>query len=412
MGPSGWLVSNTLAIAAVTATLQNVLDGALGAAALAHPQGVQGSRVFTARPGTAHPGANAGADLLLYRVSPNPAWGSCDLPARNEGGQLLQLPVAGLMLRFLIACFGDPSDQEPEQVLGAITAYLHANPVLTPAMIAAATASGQFPFLVDADLDGQIEPVRITPVPLADEDLNRIWSMLPAGTFGLASVYEASVVLVEQPATTAAALPVMSRGVSSFAVEQPVITSVSRPGEPVTAPIQAGDDLEVRGEHLVSTTWTIDVEGQAVPAAAVSEATEDRFRFTLPAATQAGARVLRVTHVLGGGPPPATVFTAESNPAVILVRPRVTAVSRVGTTVRVDVASAIGADQSIEVILNQQGGVGSFVLPGTLANPTRATADVGGLAPGNYLVRLRVDGVESVLTIGGGGTFNAPAVAI
>ncbi len=401
-------MSNTLAIAAVTATLRHRLDGALNAAA-ARNEGVTGAQTFSGPPGTSHAAATAGALVYLYRTVEHPNWRNEDLAMRDAGGNLLRPPVAPLQLRYLITAFGDESAMEPSRVMGVIATYLHANPTLTPAMITAAELSGQYPFMTHADLDEQVEPVRFTPVPLADEDLNRIWSMLPTNDFALSAVYDASTVLLEEPATTTSALPVLRRGVMARPVEQPVITSIVPTGGTPGTAIRAGTSVDLRGRSLRSDTFRVEIDGVAVPAVALTVATSELIRFAVPAATPSGPRMVRVVHDLGTLPPSLTVFDIASDPAVMLVRPLILSITKAGGNVRVNVASPIGASQSLEVALNRQGGSQSVVLPGTLGPATRVSAPLAGLTPGTYLVRLRVDGVE---TVADPPTFAFPTVIV
>lgn len=388
-------MSNTLALAAVTATLRHQLDGELTAAA-ARNEGVVGARTFSGPPGTPHAGVNAGAFVYLYRTMEHPSARNRDLAIRDENGGVTNRPVAAMMLRYLITCFGDEAALEPTRVMGVIATYLHAVPTITPAMVQAAQGSGQFPFLAFADLDEQIELVRITPVQLSDEDLNRIWSMLPADDFALSAAYDASVVLLERPDTPSVPLPVLQRGALVVPTRQPIIASVIAEGGTLGTAIRAGTPVEMHGEHLAATTSRIEIDGVTVPAVAITEATDELVRFTIPATTPAGPRVFRVIHDLGSLAPSVTVFEVASDPFVVLIRPEIASVSKAAGNVRIDVVTAIGATQVLEVVLNRSGGTEVAVRPGTLALPTRVTAPLAGLVPGTYLVRLRVDGVESV----------------
>lgn len=405
-------MSNSLAVAAVTATLQRQLDGALGDAASVFPNGVQGAKVFIGHPGASHPGATAGAELLLYRVTPDPNLRNADLETRDAAGQVVATPVAALALRYLIACFGDESNQEPEQVLGTIAAYLHAYPTLTPGMIAAARMSLQFPFLDDADLDGQARPVRLSQVPLEDEDLYRIWSMLPTDQLLPTLVFDATVVLLEQPVPLSVPYPVLARSSLVTPMATPRITGVARSGPPPAGPILAGDHVDVRGQLLVSGDWRLEIDGVAVLPAAIVSASDSLIAFTLPATTPAGLRRLEVVHVVGGGPAPATVFTASSGPTFFPVHPVLDSVAKVAGHVEVTVHVAIVTGQRVEVLLNRLGTNQSARLAGTVVAATTVRADPAGLPSAAYVVRVQVDGVSSVPTVGGSGVIDAPQVLL
>jgi hypothetical protein len=161
--------------------------------------------------------------------------------------------------------------------------------------------------------------------------------------------------------------------------------------------IRVGTVVELRGAFLRSDAIRVEIDGTAVPAASVSDLTDERLRFPVPTGTPAGPRLVRVVHDLGAFPPPSTtVVDSASDPHSLLVRPEITAVSKAAGNVRVDVATPIGPSQTMEIVLNRQGGTESFVRPGNLVNPTRVRAPMAGLVAGTYLVGVRIDGVESV----------------
>lgn len=387
-------MTNTLGMAAVTATLRHRLDGALSAAAAVN-QGVVGARTFSGPPGGPHAGATAGAFVYLYRTNEHPNWSNEDVPTRDENGRTKARPTAPLVLRYLITCFGDEASLEPPRVMGVIVTFLHAFPVITPSMIQAAAASGQFAFLANADLDRQREHVRVTRVPLEDEGLDRIWSMLPAATFALSAVYDASLVLLEQPIDPGTSLPVLRRGALVVTMRRPTISSILAVAGP-SAAIRVGTVVALRGESLRSDVVRVEIDGVAIPAASIVEATDELLSFPIPAGTPAGPRLVRVVHVVGSLPPSTTIFDAESDPFVVLVRPTVTNVQKVAGTVRITLATALGATQTREILMNRQGGSEAVVRQAITVNPTQIRTPLAGLVAGTYFVRARIDGVESV----------------
>lgn len=414
-------MSNALAVAAVTATLQHSLDGALSNAALAFPHGLQGAKVFVGHPTTTHAGATAGADLFLYRVGLDPSFRNVDLPTRDADGQTVQRPVAGLLLRYLVSCFGDEANQEPEQVLGTIASYLHAFPTITKAMIDDAASSGRFPFMQDADLRAQLRPVRLTQVPIDDEDLFRIWSTLPSDELVPTLVYDAVVVLVEEPVTAREALPVLDRGGTVKPSAPPSVTAVRLPASPSLpprpGPIRPGDDIEILGTNLGVGDWELRLDGTPV-APTVQVARGDLIDLTLPLSTRAGARALQVAHFLGQGEPPGnTPFLAVSEPYVIAVHPDIQPPTAAAGAISITATMPIDRSQDIQVVLNRVGSDASVVLPGTLTPPgtaptTTVRADATAVAPGQWVVRLRVDGVTSIPTVGGSGVVDQPSVTL
>jgi hypothetical protein len=402
-------VSNTLAVAAVTATLRAEIDNAFQAAAAAWPAAVQNAQAFAGPPGQAHGAVTAGVDVYLYRVGPNPFLRNQDAPTRDGNGRLVDVPMAALTLWYLLSFFGNEDDLEPQQLLGVATSRLHTQPVLTPASIAAAVAA--VPALAGADLDEQPEYVRLRPVPLTDDDLNRIWSMLPSGAFSLSVVYEASVVLVEPDVLAAQALPVLQRGMTLLPGQGPILRAVVPAGQP-TAPIVPGSQLLLRGRDLSGPGLRVELAGVALPPAAILSVTGDVIRLAVPATARAGISTLQVVHERPTGVGPA-VLPFRSGVVPVVIRPVVTNVTAPAGIVRVTLSVAPAPTQQLAIVLNDTATGASFVLPASLgAPPTRLEGDRAAVPAGTYVVQARVDGVTSVPTGPAGLPLNAPSVVI
>ena len=119
-------MSNHFAIATVTATLQQLLDGAVSA-------DVPGAQRHDGQPGRRRGGlADPGVNIFLYQVIPNAAWRNEDLPTRTPSGGARAaparrhrpaLPVHVLRRRRRLRAAARAGD--------ARSATLHAKPVLT-----------------------------------------------------------------------------------------------------------------------------------------------------------------------------------------------------------------------------------------------------------------------------------------
>src|ERR1700722_7035980 len=75
-------MSNALAIAAVTATLVQLLQDNIGTS------GVTGAHVAGLAPDGAGPMPNPGFNVFLHQVTPNTAYRNADLPPRGPDGSL------------------------------------------------------------------------------------------------------------------------------------------------------------------------------------------------------------------------------------------------------------------------------------------------------------------------------------
>ena len=163
--------------------------------------------------------------MFLYQVTPNPSLRNSDLPTRAADGTLLKRPRAALDLHYLLTFHGDDASLEQQRLLGAVVRELHANPVLTPAMIASVEQSVSF--LAGSDLDQQPELVRFTPISFSIEELSKLWSFLLKVDYVLSTAYVASVVFIETDVPPPPpALPVISPTVAALPFAQPVIAAI------------------------------------------------------------------------------------------------------------------------------------------------------------------------------------------
>ena len=201
-------MSNFLAVATVTATLERTLQAAVGA-------DVPGASVTTVRPNGPNSGVpDTGVNLFLYQVTPNVALRNRDLPSRRPDGQLTQQPIAALDLHYLLSFYGAEADLEPQRLLGSAVRTLHAQPLLVRETIRnTVDAVG---FLNGSNLADQAETVRFTPLPLNLEELSKLWSVFFQTTYVLSVAYQASVVLISADEAPVLAQPVQERVV--FAV--------------------------------------------------------------------------------------------------------------------------------------------------------------------------------------------------
>ena len=225
------------------------------------------------------------------------------------------------------------------------------------------------------------------------------------------------------------ALPVLTRGVEAAALNIPVVTRVvAASGE--ADPVVPGVTIRIEGQRLRGPYRTlVRLDEHEVPVPAAS-ATGALLTVALPAQTPAGLHILQVRHPRLIGTPPVERAGAESAAVPLLVRPvvgNVTAAAAVGgggvVDVTVPVTPPVGRSQRVMLNLNehhptpdQPGRSYSFPAPQPAPDAPetrdRVTVPVNGVNAGTYLVRIQVDGAQSVLLPGGDGRFDAPRVVI
>lgn len=430
-------MSNHLAIATVTFVLGQIIDAAAKDA-------VPGAGVTTQRPdalddnsGPPQPPVN----LYLYQVSPNGAWRTDDLPTRGSDGGLVRRPQAALDLFYLLTFFGDETELEPQRILGSVATALHARPVLTREKIRSAiqTVVDADPthFLAGSDLADQVELVKFSPLPLNLEELSKLWSVFLQTPYSLSVVYQGSVVLLEADGVPQQAAPVRERNVYVEPLRRPVILQLlsrSGPNEPPAAdrPILSTDDLVLRGTELRGEDTRVLVGGTEVTSFEESSNTE--IIFSIPADLRSGARTVRVVYRTMMGTPPTPHAGVESNAVVFELRPRV--VPPVGIAnaegagdeprsadITVQLDPEVGKTQRVALLLNERhppagNAPRSYIFeapPGQPTDPETSdsiTIPVSGVAPGQYLVRVRVDGAESLLGQDSSGEYDSPEVEV
>ncbi|MFF5004166.1 DUF4255 domain-containing protein [Streptomyces phaeochromogenes] len=415
-------MSNALAVAAVTSTLTHVLDEALAAQ---DSGGVPGVHTTTLRPDMPTNTAR-GVNVFLYQVTPNAAWLSDDLPTRRPDGTALLPPQQALNLHYLLTFYGDEAALEPQRLLGTAVRTLNARPVLTRQVVRKAVqhAIDEDPasYLKFADLDEQVDVVRFTMLPLNLEELSRLWSTFFQVSYRLTVAYQASVVLLSSEVDARTALPVRTRRVDVAPFSAPQIARVRADSAP-DAPVTAGTTLRVEGARLRGPVTRIRISGieTDVPA---GQLTDHQLTVALPGGVPAGLQGLQVLHPRLVGEPPEERGAVESNVAPVLVRPSITpglvttAPGADGATVvTVPLDPPVGRRQRVVLLLNGLGAPAehahTFVVPsrtGPHDEDPAVEVTTKGVASGDYLVRVQVDGAESVLGVDATGLYDRPRV--
>ncbi len=416
-------MSNYLGIATVTATLQRLLQGSV-------QLDVAGARVTTVRPETLGQGGTpeAGVNLFLYQIAPNPVWANNNIPPRQRKGEVTKRGQAPLDLHYLLSFYGNEVELEPQRLLGSVVRTLEDFAILTPQMIAQTTHDPGYPYLDGADLADQSELVKAEPLNLELNDLANLWSTFFQAPYILSMAYKVSVVLIEGEEPGRRALPVRSQRSTTQAFnQQPLITQVRhRLGarEPITRTspllilgrnLQGGHTVQVRvGESLVSpqeitpTQILLDLSQVAdLPAGMLGVQV---VHLPTPAQERGELGVGEDLHTVRRPP---RVPWVESNVEAFILRPTVIALNTTplppapnGASqyqMAITVDGTIDPRQKVVLVLNQRA-VSEPALylfdaePHPQATPTVQVV-VQGMQPGEYLARLMVAGAESLLTV-------------
>jgi hypothetical protein len=407
-------MSNALAIAGTSAVLYQLLNnvfasssfGAVTVTALA-PDIVQSSQGNT-------PALQV--NLFLHQVTPNPGWRNMGLPSVSADGttRLRNQPLA-LDLHYLLTAYGR-ENFEAEAILGYAVLALHQTPMLSRADIQAAlnppppTGNTNLNGTLDtAGLADQVEMLKVTPATLGREEMAWLWTALKAD-YRPTFPFQVTVVLIQAESTTSAPLPV---GTRSIAVQPSLLSAIVSVAPPSGKPAASlGDTVTVSGTGLgnavgvVLSNTNLGIQyGPIVP----SSVTNTTLQFALPnipsglstsppspppAPLPSGVYLVSVQVQ-----PPGASTPASSNSLPLAIAPMITAglpasVTGPSFAINLTCSPALLPRQQVSFILGSQQ-VSAVPFQSITDTPT---FNFTNIVPGTYLVRLRVDGIDSPVT--------------
>jgi hypothetical protein len=419
-------MSNSLAIATATATLQRVLQQAV-------QSDVDGARVTTSRPdGSGGSLPETGINVYLYHVKRNPAWTNQDTPNYQRRGDMTRRRRAALDLFYVLSFYGNESELEPHRLLGSAVRTLEEQFIFTPALIRETQADPTFSYLRESDLAEQVDMVRSEFVSVSTDELSKIWSVFFQTPYNLSVVYKVTVILIDSSIAARTALPVRDRAIGSTPMfKQPSLEhAIAMEGR--YQPIFSNSTLLLRGKSLAHPGVRVRLQDTEVAPQVISDEILHLALTTFSSGVlRAGILALQVVHLQrpttrgqnGARRPPldaeATTQTIESlarirsNSVPVVLRPRLLDLQfnreeglddepRSGQILVVTDVT-LGQDQRLVLLLNEResNNPNAYVFDGpALSEDTNTVAiAIHHVIPGRYLVRLQVDGAESMLEI-------------
>jgi hypothetical protein len=401
-------MSNYLAIATVTATLQRILQSSVQV-------DVDGARVTTVRPDRLNSATpEAGVNAYLYEVLLNNAWRSNDLRNRYTDEKYAKRPQIGLDLCYLLSSYGNEVELEPQRLMGSIVHTLNSQSIFTPEMIRETLTDSTFTFLADSNLAEQVEVIGISPLSLSIEEISKIWTVFFQTPYSLSIAYKVSVVLIESGVVIKKPLPV--RGLQPHVTpSQPAISQVKTLAELAklsptqlasTGLILADSTLLIQGNNLDAEVTQVRVgDAKLTPQTATDRQITLNLSSSPIESLRAGVQSLQVIH------PQKHV---SSNIVPIILRPTIEEVTVLNiqgkgdeprqADVTVLVNLTINKTQQVTLILTELS-LGQFAghsyaqTKNRRAHSRSITFGITDCLPGSYLVRLLVDGAESLLTV-------------
>ena len=351
-------MSNSLAIAAVSETLRRSIQDALVGCSSDH---LDGALVRCLRPSVASGAGASGltVHVYLYQITPNAAARNRDLPIRNASGDLVQRPRLALDLSYLLTFHGDEASFEPQRLLGAVTAHLHAHPLLSIAAIQAMIASAKsHPTpLGGSDLDADQEPLRISPISLTLEEISKLWSVLLQVPHALSVAYQVSTVFLDgAPPVAPAPRPSRIGTFGGAPLSAPALLGI----EPQVA--RSGETLRLRANTAGRRPATLSLRGvstgQTLQIAEEEPVHETWMSLRVPKSLLAGVVSVTLatrdeTRADDGERGP--TLERESNPVSFVLLPFIVDLrfDAAASLLVIEVSPAVGPHQRVHAILGE-----------------------------------------------------------
>ncbi|MCL4705848.1 DUF4255 domain-containing protein [bacterium] len=403
-------MSDFRAIAAVTTTLRSLLLKGLGI------QEVTARSLDNARKDKTTDQVN----LFLYQALPDAAWRNMDMPRQVKPGETGYPPLP-LTLYYLLTAYSDDDDDiDSHRLLGRAMSILHDHSLLGRNEIKAATENTRD--LEESNLHEQIERVRITLQPLTLEEMSKLWSPFQT-QYRFSVAYQVSVVLIESTRPVKSPLPVLQRGqedrgVIAVAGALPILEEVRVPVRGTFAGIedirlaravpsaQLGDEIALLGRNLAGDSVTVMFKSQHSTATfaptqivqntdqliiAKLQAPGDPADQNSPTATwPAGFYTARVMVKRNGEPDRFSNELAFSLAPTIRISPTAARAGDIELTVTC--APMVQPEQRVSLLFNN----GEILAKPITAKTDQPKFGLTAVAQGEYVVRLRVDGVDSI----------------
>lgn len=343
-------------------------------------------------------------NIFLYQTNPNTAWRNLDIPTKVKQGETGKPPLA-LNLYYLITAYGtENEDTESHSLLGVAMRVLHDHPLIRTSDIERAIANesdllepSKIKLLEDSNLKNQIERISVTPTTLSLEEISKLWGTFQT-EYRISAAYEVSVILIESQTPVKTPLPVLSLGSEGRGVDAqigtipplPSLTAIALPQNQFYFTV--GKDLILKGYNLKNSKTVQFAHSELedpIVLTTLGEVSDTQIRVTLNDGMQWLAGFYTVTVQVTEVGRDDRVTNSMTFPLVA----EVTNIIYPDGEDRLTLTCNLSVKEGQEVALL----LGDRAIAYQLPLPSQSlTFDVSDVTPGTYVVRLRVDGVDSV----------------
>ena len=368
-------------------------------------------------------------NLYLYQVTPNSAYSNTNLPSRSADGKAMKAQtVMGLDLHYLITPYASGNDEIINQLMLASTMrILHENPHLTRSRIHDLSLNpSNIPWILENDLENQIELIKIFHERLTLDEITKLWSSFFQTNYRLSIAYQATAVILTSKKEYVSPLPVSKRSIFVSPFNSPVIEKI----EPQILEWSTNARITIRGHNLSDSLTAVKFDNMFVRSP--EDTTNNSVVTPIPIELTVGVKSVKVIHrqnignsdnnslpILDGDD--GVRQTEESNAGVFVFVPKIISIVPTdplhNTDVKIEFQPPISAFQKdISVIIgsrsfteiavsntNDGGVIGEGEGEGEGGNTANAGFNKVSVhvpedfSPGEYFVRLRIGGSESLL---------------
>jgi uncharacterized protein (DUF2141 family) len=277
-------------------------------------------------------------------------------------------------------------------LLGRAMLVLHDHPLLGADEVRAVVP--------DNDLADQIERVRITPHAMSLEDLSKLWMIFQTG-YRISAAYQVSLVLIDSRRSARTPLPVLTRGEDDSGPKAqadlvppfPALLSVTLPDDQSSA--RVGDQVSLGGVHLDGDNVAVRFTTIRLtnPHVEPASGTEKEVKVTVPD-LPAGSYTIAIRVSKGGQPDRFTnEYPLQIAPRITNITPGTAPAGNLSVTVKC--APNVLPEQRVTLLFRDR----EVAAKAHTASTDALDFALINLDPGEYFVRLRVDGVDSLLVI-------------
>ncbi len=421
-------MSNALSIATVTAVIKNLLENGLVSDAIAASVG--DVLVTALPPDKIQVGSDERAqiNLFLYHVTQNRNvdWVSQEYRSRHSviNTRTTNPPLA-LDLHYVLTAYG-AKDFQAEILLGFAMQLLHKLPVLASETIenalknaaetsTASVFSQAISGLSVSEIANRLGQIKVSPAFLNMEETTRIWSALQTN-YRPSATYQASMVLIDSENTDklkdTISLP-----------SEPTIEQITAPTSQTGGNITVGSTLLIRGKQLRGDITKVRLGNIDNKLFTPFDVQDTQVSLQIPPEIRAGVQSVQIVHETIKN----KEHVIESNVAPFVLHPKINVVETLHVTslqdgqsysaeISIKLIPKVNKSQRISVQLNQISKTDPATYSSMAPVPTEDTDTITipfkNIKPGEYLVRVKVDGAESQLNKNQSGEYDSPKITI